>query len=86
MFITVSVCFLVSIETHMLETDLEGTALRIDCAKQKFHGPMNSWKRELGITSKSWQLFLPHTNDCNVGTIELYLVGEINNEHGQEKY
>ena len=41
---------------------------------------MNSWKRGLGIARKSWQLFFsPHTNYCNVGTTELYLVGEINN-------
>ena len=36
----------------MPTADLESTALRIGCAKQKFHGPMNSWKRGLGITSK----------------------------------
>jgi hypothetical protein len=47
---------------------------------------MNSWKRGLGITSKSWQLFFLHTNYCNVGTIELYLVGGIKHGHGQEKY
>ena len=70
----------------MLAAVLEGTALRIGCAKQEFHGPMNSWKRELDITSKSWQLFFPHTNYCNVGTIELYLVGRIKHGHGQEKY
>ena len=49
--------FLVFIETHMLAADVEGTALMIGCAKQEFYGPMNSWKRGLGITSKSWQLF-----------------------------
>jgi hypothetical protein len=59
MFINVNVCFLVSIETHMIEANLERMALRIGCAKQKFHGPMNSWKRRLGIASKSWQLFFP---------------------------
>ena len=57
MFINVNVRFLVSIETHMLEDDLEATALRISSAKQKFHGPMNLWKRGLAIASKSWQLF-----------------------------
>ena len=61
MFINVNVCFLVSIETHMLAADLEGTALRIGCAKQEFHGPMNSWKWGLGIASKSWQLFFSLT-------------------------
>ena len=66
---------------------LKGTALRIVCAKQEFHSPMNSWKRGLGITSKSWQLFFPHKNYCTVGTFELYLVGEIKQRgHGQEKY
>jgi len=32
-------------------------------------------------------IVFPHTNCCNVGTIELYLVGEIK-QHGpgQEKY
>ena len=87
MFINVNVCFLVAIETHMLAADLESTAHRIGCAKQEFHGPMNSWKRELDITSKSWQLFFPHKNYCNVGTIEFYLVVEIKQQtHGQEKY
>ena len=61
MFINVNVCFLVTIETHMLAADLKGTAVRIGCAKQEFHGPMNSWKRRLGTTSKSWQLFFPLT-------------------------
>ena len=77
MFTNVNFCLLVSIETHMLAADIKDTVLRIGCAKLEFHGPMNSWKRELGITSKSWQLFFPQTNYCNVGSIELYLVGEI---------
>jgi len=48
---------------------------------------MNSWKRGLGIPSKSWQLFFPHTNYCNAGKIELYLVGgNKQNGHEQEKY
>ena len=51
MFINVTVCFLVSIETNMLAADFESTALRISCAKQKLHGPMNSLKRGLGIAS-----------------------------------
>ena len=64
----------------MLAADLEAAALRIGCAKQKFHSPLNSWKLGLGIASKLWQLFFfPHTNCCNVATIELYLVGKINN-------
>ena len=55
--------------------------------KQEFNGPMNSWKRGLGIPSKSWQLFFPHTNYCNAGKIELYLVGgNKQNGHEQEKY
>ena len=36
---------------------IEATALKIGYAKEEFHGPMNSWKRELGLTNKSWQLF-----------------------------
>ena len=86
MFINVNDCFPVTIETHMLAADLESTALRIDCAKQEFHGLMNSWKWGLGITSKSWQLFFPHRNYCKVETIELYLVGGIKHEHEQKKY
>jgi len=31
---------MVSIETHMLAADFEGTAFRIGCAKQEFHGPI----------------------------------------------
>jgi len=42
MFINVNVCFLVSIETHMLAADLEAMALNIGYAKQEFHGPTNS--------------------------------------------
>jgi len=57
MFINVNVCFLVSIETHMLAADLEAMALNIGYAKQEFHGPTNSWTWGLDITSKSWQLF-----------------------------
>ena len=71
----------------MLVADLEATALKISFAKQEFHGPMNLWIRGLGIMSKSWQLFFPHTNYCNVGTNELYLVGEIKQQtHGLEIY
>jgi hypothetical protein len=85
MFINENVCFLVTTETHMLAAVLEGMALRIGCAKQEFHGPMNSWKRGLDI--KSWQLFSPHTNYCNMGKFEIYLVGEIEQHgHEQEKY
>ena len=76
MFINVNVCFLVTIETHMLATDLKSTALKIGCAKQEFHGPMNSWKRGLGI--KSWQLFFPLTE---IPFGEIKRLG-----HGQEKY
>ena len=68
----------------MLAADLKVTTLRIGCAKQELHGPTNSWKRGLCITSKSWQLFFPNTNYCNVGKIELYLVGGIKHGHGQE--
>ena len=62
---------MVTIETHMLADDLEGKALRIGCAKQELHGLMNSCKRSY----------------CNVGTIQIYLVGEIKQHgHGQAKY
>ena len=43
MFKNVNVCFLVAIETHMLAADLEGTALRIGCAKQVFHLELIYW-------------------------------------------
>ena len=52
------------IETHMLAADLERTALWIGCGgkkEEKIHGPMNSWKRGLGIASKSWQLLFSLT-------------------------
>ena len=52
MFISVNVCSPVSIETYMLAADLKATALKIGYAKQQFHGPMNSRKRGLDITSK----------------------------------
>ena len=48
MFIIVNVCFLVSIETHILAADLENRALRTGGPKQEFHGPMNSWKKGVG--------------------------------------
>ena len=57
-------------------------ALRIGCAEQEFHGPMNSWKQGLSFMAT---IFSPHTNYCNMGKIEIYLVGEIK-RHGQEKY
>ena len=52
MFINVNVRFF---GMHMLAADLEGTALRIGCEKQKFHDRMNLWKWGLGIANKSWQ-------------------------------
>ena len=64
----------------MLAADLEAMTLRIGCAKQKFPRPMNSWKWELGIASKSWQLFFSLTQIIVMWEkIELYLVEEINN-------
>ena len=54
------------------------------CAKQEFLGPMNSWKRGLCITRKSWQEVFPHTNYCNVGTIKLCLDGGIKYGHGRK--
>jgi hypothetical protein len=58
MFINVNVCFLVSIETHMLAANLEATALRIGCVKQKFHELVETG---VGYWSKSWQLFFSLT-------------------------
>ena len=84
MFINVNVCFLVSIETHA-SSRLGGHGSQDRLCKTRILRPYESWKRGLGILSKLWQLFLPHTNYCNVGTIELYLVGEIKHGHGQEK-
>jgi hypothetical protein len=57
----------------MLAADLEGTVLTISCAKQEFHGPMNLWKRELGVTSKSWQLLFPLTQITVMWAVTKYL-------------
>jgi hypothetical protein len=80
MFINVNVCFLVSIETHKLAANLEGMALRISRIPWPYAHGNRGWVLTHG------NFFFPHINYRNVGTIEIYLVGEIKQGHGQAKY
>ena len=84
MCINVNVCFLVTIQTHMLAADLEGTALRIGCENKNSTALLTH--ENGGWVLSQGNYFFFHTNYCNVGTIEIYLVAEIREHgHGHEK-